>query len=155
MSESVFSGIPIDNVNNHNFAFLNFSHIDTRANEIITGVLIPSHDSSYRNYPLIGFGVLHLDKPKNWMNYLPVKSSALWNDTYEVLSMAKSKTDNSDLMEHLNHSQLSIDNNASTYYYDFINTTTLHDIAILMNIDKAQLIQQIIATGLLFFTDLY
>lgn len=150
VSESVFSGIPIDNINNHNFAFLNFSHIDTRANEIITGVLIPSHDSSYRNYPLIGFGVLHLDKPKNWMNYLPVKSSALWNDTYEVLSMAKSKTDNTDLMEHLNHSQLSIDNNASTYYYDFINTTTLHDIAILMNIDKAQLIQQIIATGLLF-----
>ena len=84
------------------------------------------------------------------MNYLPVKSSALWNDTYEVLSMAKSKTDNTDLMEHLNHSQLSIDNNASTYYYDFINTTTLHDIAILMNIDKTQLIQQIIATGLLF-----
>ncbi|OXL23573.1 type VI secretion system-associated protein TagF [Psychrobacter sp. DAB_AL32B] len=150
ISEKIFSESAIDKAHIDNIAFLNFSHVDTRSNEIITGVLIPSHDSSYRNYPLIGFGVLHADKPKNWMNYLPVKSSTLWNDTYEVLSVAKSKTDNTDLMEYLNHSQLTINNSASTYYYDFINTTTLQDIAILMNIDKSQLIEQIIATGLLF-----
>ncbi|MBE0444521.1 type VI secretion system-associated protein TagF [Psychrobacter sp. FME5] len=150
VSESIFSESLVDKENSNNIAFLNFSHIDTRSNEIITGVLIPSHDSSHRNYPLIGFGVIHLDKPKNWMKYLPVKSAALWDDTYEILSMAKSKTDNADLMEYLNDSQLTINNNASTHYYDFINTTTLHDIAVLMNIDKSQLIQQVIATGLLF-----
>lgn len=150
VSETIFSETPINKENTDSLAFLNFSHVDTKANEIITGVLIPSRDSSYRNYPLIGFGVLYMDKPKSWMNYLPVKSATLWHDSYEVLSMAKSKTDNADLMEYLNHSQLTINNSASTHYYDFINTTTLQDIAILMHIDKAQLIQQIIATGLLF-----
>lgn len=150
ISEKIFSDDLVDKAEANKIDCLNFSHIDTRSHEIITGVLVPSHDSSYRNYPLIGFGVLHSDKPKNWMNYLPIKSSTLWNDTYEILSTAKSKTDSSDLMEYLNHSQLTIDNSASTYYYDFINTATLHDIAILMNVDKAQLIQQIIATGLLF-----
>ena len=150
ISEQIFNERLMNKANTDNIAFLNFSHVDTRTNEIITGVLVPSHDSSDRNYPLIGFGVLHVDKPKNWMNYLPVKSSALWNDTYEVLSTAKSETDSAHLMEYLNHSQLTIDNNASTHYYDFINTTTLHDISVLMGIDKSQFIQQIIATGLLF-----
>lgn len=154
ISEKIFSENSIDKANGNDISnqvsCLNFSHVDTNSNEILTGVLIPSHDSSHRNYPLIGFGVLYSDKPKNWMNYLPVKSSALWHDTYEILSMAKSKTDSDDLMDYLNHSQLTIDSSASTYYYDFINTTTLHDIALLMNVDKSQLIQQIIATGLLF-----
>ena len=149
-SETLFSDRLVDRTTTNKTAFLNFSHVDTRTNEIITGVLIPSHDSSDRNYPLIGFGVLHIDKPKSWMNYLPIKSASIWNETYEIISIAKSKTDSTDLMEYLGHSQLTIDNNASTHYYDFINTTTLHDIAILMNIDKSQLIQQIIATGLLF-----
>ena len=84
------------------------------------------------------------------MNYLPVKSLTLWNETYEVLSVAKSKTDSAEVMAGLNDGQLTVNKNASTHYYDFINTTTLHDIAILMNISKSQLIQQIIATGLLF-----
>lgn len=150
ISDKIFSDRLTDNEDSNPLAFLNFSHVDTRTNEVITGVLVPSHDSSYRNYPLIGFGVLHLDKPKNWMNYLPVKSSDLWSDTYKTLSIAKSQTDNAHLMEYLNHSQLTINTSASTHYYDFINTTTLNDIAISMNIDKAQLIQQIIATGLLF-----
>ncbi|ERL55789.1 type VI secretion system-associated protein TagF [Psychrobacter aquaticus] len=150
ISEKIFSERLTDNATTKEINCLNFSHIDTRSHEIITGVLIPSHDSSDRNYPLIGFGVQHSDKPKNWMNYLPIKSSNLWRETYEILSMAKSQTDNTHLMESLNHSQLTIDNSASTYYYDFINTTTLHDISMLMKIDKAQLIQQIIATGLLF-----
>ena len=149
-SETLFSDRLVDRTTTNKTAFLNFSHVDTKSNEIITGVLLPSHDSSYRNYPMIGFGVQYVDKPKNWMKYLPIKSSALWDDTYEILSIAKSKTDNTDLMDYLNHSQLTINHNASTYYYDFINTSTLHDIAILMNIDKSQLIQQIIATGLLF-----
>ncbi|MGP5371933.1 type VI secretion system-associated protein TagF [Psychrobacter alimentarius] len=150
VSENISSENLFDQKNDKKITHLNFSHVNTRSNEIITGVLVPSHDSGNRNYPLIGFGVHHIDKPKNWMNYLPVKSSSLWNDTYETLSMAKSQTDSAQVMDYLNHRQLTIDNNASTYYYDFINTTTLHDIAILMNIDKSQLIQQIIATGLLF-----
>ncbi|MGP5209302.1 type VI secretion system-associated protein TagF [Psychrobacter alimentarius] len=150
ISDKIFNEYLIDTANTNNPTFLNFSHVDTRLNEVITGVLVPSHDSGNRNYPLIGFGVQHIDKPKNWMNYLPVKSSSLWNDTYENLSMAKSQTDSAQVMDYLNRSQLSIDNSASTYYYDFINTTTLHDIAIMMDIDKSQLIQQIIATGLLF-----
>lgn len=150
ISDKLFSDRLTDNENSNTLTFLNFSHVNTRTNEVITGVLVPSHDSSYRNYPLIGFGVLHLDKPKKWMNYLPVKSLDLWNDIFETLSMAKSQTDNAHLMEYLNHSQLTINTNASTHYYDFINTTTLNDIAISMGIDKSQLIQQIIATGLLF-----
>lgn len=150
ISDKLFSDRLTDNEDSNALTFLNFSHVNTRTNEVITGVLVPSHDSSYRNYPLIGFGVLHLDKPKNWMNYLPVKSLDLWNDIFETLSMAKSQTDNVHLMEYLNHSQLTINANASTHYYDFINTTTLNDIAISMGIDKSQLIQQIIATGLLF-----
>ena len=153
ISENLFSDASdslIDSPPTNNIAFLNFSHVDTVSNEIITGVLLPSHDSSHRNYPLIGFGVLHLDKPKSWMNYLPVKSLTLWNETYEVLSVAKSKTDSAEVMAGLNDGQLTVNKNASTHYYDFINTTTLHDIAILMNISKSQLIQQIIATGLLF-----
>lgn len=150
ISDKLFSDRLTDNEDSNTLTFLNFSHVNTRTNEVITGVLVPSHDSSYRNYPLIGFGVLHLDKPKNWMNYLPVKSLDLWNDIFETLSMAKSQTDNAHLMEYLNHSQLTINTNASTHYYDFINTTTLNDIAISMSIDKSQLIQQIIATGLLF-----
>lgn len=150
ISEKIFSERPIDNTNNHEISYLNFSHVDTRSHEIITGVLIPSHDSSNRNYPLIGFGVQHSDKPKNWMNYLPIKSSNLWHETHKILSVAKYQTDNTHLMEYLNNSQLTIDSSASTYYYDFINTTTLHDISMLLKIDKAQLIQQIIATGLLF-----
>lgn len=150
ISDKLFSDRLTDNEDSNTLTFLNFSHVNTRTNEVITGVLVPSHDSSYRNYPLIGFGVLHLDKPKNWMNYLPVKSLDLWNDIFETLSMAKSQNDNAHLMEYLNHSQLTINTNASTHYYDFINTTTLNDIAISMGIDKSQLIQQIIATGLLF-----
>lgn len=150
ISDKLFSDRLTDNEDSNALTFLNFSHVNTRTNEVITGVLVPSHDSSYRNYPLIGFGVLHLDKPKNWMNYLPVKSLNLWNDIFETLSMAKSQNDNAHLMEYLNHSQLTINTNASTHYYDFINTTTLNDIAISMDIDKSQLIQQIIATGLLF-----
>ena len=150
ISDEIFSERLLDKAITNDFAFLSFSHVDTSSKEVITGILVPSHDSSYRNYPLIGFGVLHIDKPKNWTNYLPVKSSTLWNETYEILSVAKSQTDNTHLMEHLNHSQLTISHSASTHYYDFINTTTLHDIAVLMNVEKSQLIQQIIATGLLF-----
>ncbi|MGO2301279.1 MULTISPECIES: type VI secretion system-associated protein TagF [unclassified Psychrobacter] len=149
-SETLFSDRLVDRTTTNKTAFLNFSHVNTTSNEIITGVLIPSHDSSYRNYPIIGFGVQYVDKPKSWMNYLPIKSAAIWEDTHEILSIAKSKTDNAELMDYLNHSQITINNNASTHYYDFINTSTLQDIAILMNIDKSQLIQQIIATGLLF-----
>lgn len=128
---------------------LNFSHVDTAANKIITGVLLPSHDSSDRHYPLIGFSLIYLDKPKSWMNYLPIKSLSLWEHTYQALSMAKSQT-NSDASDMLNSSMLPIDKHASTRYYDFINTKTLQDVSQLMGIDKAQLIQQIIATGLLF-----
>ncbi|MEN6668941.1 type VI secretion system-associated protein TagF [Psychrobacter sp. B38] len=150
ISNDIFNERLIDKQDTNSLTFLNFSHVDTRSNEVITGVLVPSHDSGDRNYPLIGFGVQHLDKPKNWMNYLPVKSSNLWDDTYETLSAAKSQADSTQVMEYLNHSQLSVNTSASTHYYDFINTATLHDIAILMDIDKSQLIQQIIATGLLF-----
>lgn len=131
-------------------AALNFSHTDTAANQVITGVLVPSHDSSHRKYPLIGFALMHLDKPKSWMNYLPIKSSNLWEDIEAALSAAKRQTDDNLATENLNHCRLSIDQNASTYYYDFINTTTLQDMTVLMNVSKAQLIQQIIATGLLF-----
>jgi type VI secretion system protein ImpM len=129
---------------------LNFSHVDTVSGQIITGILIASHDSSHRYYPLIGFSVMHLDKPKSWLNYLPIKSLALWRSIYQALSCAQSKTDNSEIMALLNDWLLTIDQSASTYYYDFISTTTLQDIARSMAIDKSQLIQQIIATGLLF-----
>ena len=128
---------------------LNFSHVDTAANKIVTGVLLPSHDSSDRHYPLIGFSLIYLDKPKSWMNYLPIKSLSLWEHTYRALSIAKSQT-NSDASDMLNSSMLPIDKHASTRYYDFINTTTLQDASQSMGIDKSQLIQQIIATGLLF-----
>ena len=130
--------------------FLNFSHVDTATNQIITGVLIPSHDSSDRKYPLIGFGVIHLDKPKSWTNYLPIKSLTLWDDIYATLSAAKAQSDNTQVTDNLNDCLLTIDNNASTHYYDFINTMTLQDISVLMGINKQQLVQQIIATGLLF-----
>lgn len=130
--------------------FLNFSHVDTASNRVITGVLLPSHDSSHRRYPLIGFGLSYFDKPKNWMNYLPIKSLNLWDDIQQALSAAKSQTDSNQVTEDLNNYQLTIDKNASTHYYDFINTRTLQDIASLMQIGKPQLIQQIIATGLLF-----
>ncbi len=150
ISDKIFNERLIDKEESNNLTFLNFSHVDTRSNEVITGVLVPSHDSGDRNYPLIGFGVQHIDKPKNWMNYLPVKSSNLWDDTYETLSKAKSQTDSAQVMDYLNLSHLTINSSASTNYYDFINTATLHDIAISMDIDKTQLIQQIIATGLLF-----
>lgn len=129
---------------------LNFSHIDTAANTIITGVLLPSHDSSDRHYPLIGFSLIHLDKPKSWMNYLPIKSLSLWEHTYKALSTAQSQTNSDQASDVLNNCRLPIDKHASTRYYDFINTTTLQDVSGLMSIDKAQLIQQIIATGLLF-----
>lgn len=129
---------------------LYFSHIDTTANKIVTGVLIPSHDSNQRRYPLIGFGLMYHDKPKSWMNYVPIKSLSLWDDVYDALINAKSQTDTAKVMEDLNNCSLTIDQNASTHYYNFINTTTLQDIAGLMSIDKAHLIQQIIATGLLF-----
>lgn len=131
-------------------SYLDFSHVDTATGQIITGVLIPSHDSSNRSYPLIGFGLNYSDKPKSWMNYLPIKSLSLWHEIYQALSKAQSQTDSLAVIEHLNDCQLSIDKNASTYYYDFINTTTLQDIALLIGISKLQLVQQIIATGLLF-----
>ncbi|MGO3281756.1 MAG: type VI secretion system-associated protein TagF, partial [Psychrobacter sp.] len=102
-SETLFSDRLVDRTTTNKTAFLNFSHVNTTSNEIITGVLIPSHDSSYRNYPIIGFGVQYVDKPKSWMNYLPIKSAAIWEDTHEILSIAKSKTDNAELMDYLNH----------------------------------------------------
>jgi len=145
LNESAVSDEPFKELD-----FLNFSHVDTATNQIITGVLIPSHDSSDRKYPLIGFGVIHLDKPKSWMNYLPVKSLTLWNNIYEALSIAKAQTDNTQVTDNLNDCLLTVDKNASTHYYDFINTMTLQDIAGLMGISKQQLVQQIIATGLLF-----
>lgn len=129
---------------------LNFSHVDTAANKIITGVLLPSHDSSNRHYPLIGFSIIYLDKPKSWMNYLPIKSLSLWEHTYKALSTAKSQTDSDQVSDMLNSYMLPIDKHASTRYYDFINTTTLQDVSQSMGIEKSQLIQQIIATGLLF-----
>lgn len=129
---------------------LNFSHIDTANKKIVTGVLLPSHDNSDRHYPLIGFSVIYLDKPKTWMNYLPIKSLSIWEHVYQALSAAQSQTDSAQVSDILNHCFLPIDKNASTQYYDFINTTTLQDIALLMNTNKSQLIQQIIATGLLF-----
>lgn len=129
---------------------LNFSHIDTASNQIITGVLLPSHDSSHRQYPLIGFSLFYLDKPKSWMNYLPIKSLTLWDGIYQALSTAKSQKNATQVTEDLNNCLLTTDTNAITTYYDFINTTTLQDMAELMGKDKLQLVQQIIATGLLF-----
>lgn len=131
-------------------SFLNFSHIDTVAKQIITGVLIPSEDSSHRQYPLIGFVLVHTDTPKRWMNYLPVKSLQLWEDIYSALYTAKAQTDSLQATEYLNSYSLISDKNASTHYYDFINKKTLQDIAALMGISKIQLVQQLIATGLLF-----
>lgn len=129
---------------------LYFSHIDTTANKIVTGVLISSHDSNQRSYPLIGFGLMYHDKPKSWMNYVPIKSLSLWDDVSDALMIAKSQTDTIKVMEDLNDCSLVVDQNASTHYYNFINTTTMQDIADLIGIDKAHLVQQIIATGLLF-----
>lgn len=145
LDESAASNLPSQNLH-----FLNFSHVDTATNQIMTGVLIPSHDSSHRTYPLIGFGVIHLNKPKSWMNYLPIKSQALWDNIYAALNSAKAQTDDIQVTDNLNDCLLIVDKNASTHYYDFINTTTLQDIAVLMEITKQQLVQQIIATGLLF-----
>lgn len=150
LQESALEQTDSENSSSEKTAVLNFSHIDTAANQIITGVMLPSHDSSDRSYPLIGFVMLHLDKPKSWMNYLPIKSLGLWEGIYEVLTMAKAQTDNVKATEYLNDCLLAIDKNASTHYYDFINTTTLQDMAVLMGINKLQLVQQIIATGLLF-----
>nr|WP_317200887.1 type VI secretion system-associated protein TagF [uncultured Psychrobacter sp.] len=149
-SKSILNESIDDNSSLNAAQFLNFSHVDTAANQIMTGVLIPSHDSSHRQYPLIGFGLMHVDKPKLWMNYLPIKSLKIWDDTHAALSAAKSQADSTQATDDLNHCSLTIDKNASTHYYDFINKTTLQDIAASMAIDKLQLVQQIIATGLLF-----
>lgn len=130
--------------------FLHFSHVDTVSKQVITGLLLPSHDSSGRRYPVIGFSLMHLDKPKIWMNYLPIKSMALWDEIQQALMTAKQATDGAQMIEHLNACMLSIDKNASTQYYDFINTVSLTDLAILMDSDKSKLVEQIIATGLLF-----
>lgn len=140
-----------DNANKES-PFLYFSHVDTVSNQIITGVLLPSQDSSgrHRQYPVIGFGVIHGDNPKNWMKYLPVKSMPLWNDIQQALLVAKQASDSAQMIEQLNACQLTIDNHASTQYYDFINTVSLQQIAVLMDVTKSQLVQQIIATGLLF-----
>ncbi len=155
LSEAISQETPLANYTSEKKALdetlvLNFSHIDTNSKQIITGVLIPSHDSSHRKYPFVGFSLIHLDKPKRWMNYLPIKSLSLWDGTYQALSAAKYHTDDIKVTEGLTNCLLPIDKNASTHYYDFINNTTLQDIALLMNISKSQLIQQIIATGLLF-----
>ncbi|MGP5662269.1 type VI secretion system-associated protein TagF [Psychrobacter celer] len=129
---------------------LHFSHVDTAENKIMTGVLISSYDSSNRQYPFIGFGLMHLNKPKTWMQYLPIKSAGMWHDIHQTLDQARSKVDNTQITETLNQSFVSIDHNASTHYYDFINSTTLQEGAMMIDIDKASLIEQIIATGLLF-----
>ncbi len=144
------SGNSLNGSSNTALAALNFSHVDTAANEVLTGVLIPSQDSSQRHYPLIGFGLAHLDKPKQWMNYLPVKSQQLWQDTYNALSTAQSQANNVHVIDELNDCHLILDKNASTHYYDFVNTTTLQDMAAALKISKSHLVQQIIATGLLF-----
>lgn len=130
--------------------FLNFSHVDTASKQIITGVLLPSYDSSHRSYPLIGFSLMYLEKPKNWTNFLPIKSLTVWDEAYKALAGAQAETNETQVTDDLNHCLLTIDKNASTLYYDFINITTLQDMATLMHVSKLQLIQQIIATGLLF-----
>lgn len=133
---------------------ISFSHIDTAAKRIITGVLLASHDSSNRRYPLIGFAINYLDKPKSWMNYLPIKSLAIWDNVHKTLLDAQSETDNHRAINTLSACQLPIDESASTHYYDFINTMTLESIAEQTQQSKSQLIQQIIATGLLFLPTL-
>jgi len=138
----------------HDSPVISFSHINTATKRIITGVLIPSHDSSQRHYPLIGFGICYLDKPKTWMNYLPIKSLAPWDSAYQVLTIARDQTDNVVAIKALSECDMPIDSHASTHYYDFINTTTLERIAQLLSQSKAQLIQQIIAMGLLFLPTL-
>lgn len=129
---------------------IKFSHIDTLSNQIITGVLVSSHDSSQRHYPLIGFSQMWLEKPKSWMNYLPIKSASIWKTIHQSLVVAKTQSNDIQATDLLNNCQISINENASTHYYDFINKITLDDIARLTGQNKAQFIEQLIATGLLF-----
>lgn len=150
LSDSILPDPSANDNDNKESPFLYFSHVDTVSGQIITGVLLPSQDSSGRRYPVIGFGVMHLDKPKNWMKYLPIKSLALWDDIQQALLVAKQATDSAQMIEKLNSCQLTIDNHASTQYYEFINTVSLQQVAVLMDVTKSQLAQQIIATGLLF-----
>lgn len=127
-----------------------FSHVNTAEQSSITGTVIPSHDSTDRSYPLIGFALEYTDKPKSWLNYLPVKSSSLWDTTYEAVCAAKQQQSDTEANNLLNNCSLSIDRNASTYYYDFINKMTLDDFSRFIEQSKTQLIEKIIATGLLF-----
>lgn len=131
-----------------------FSHVNTLDKEVITGVILPSNDNNDRIYPIIGMQMQYIEKIKNWTKYLPVKSFSLWQTIETALSQAKEATTDYDAIERLNNTRLTIDDNAVTYYYDFINSITLNDIATKMVVNKVQLIEQIIATGLLFLPTL-
>ena len=45
---------------------------------------------------------MYHDKPKSWMNYVPIKSLSLWDDVYDALISAKSQTDTAKVIEDLN-----------------------------------------------------
>ncbi|GAA0315808.1 type VI secretion system-associated protein TagF [Psychrobacter aestuarii] len=128
---------------------LSFSHIDTTAQQVITGSMLASHDSSGRKYPLIGFCVLYLEKPKQWMNYLPTKALPIWTDIDTALNQVVSSP-SEHVTDLLSKHTVLIHSSSSPHYYDFINSTTLNDIAAYKDSDKQAIAQQIIATGLLF-----
>lgn len=134
----------------HPLPLIFFSHVDTVKNEVITGVIRHSTDSNNRIYPIIGMQVQYIEKIKNWTKYLPVKSLSVWETVDTALVQAQQAATDSGAIEQLNTTQLAIDDNAVTYYYDFINAKTLVDITSKIGINKNQLIEQIIATGLLF-----
>lgn len=127
-----------------------FSRVNTLEQQAITGVLIPSHDSTQRQYPLIGFTLDYIEKPKNWLKYLPIHTENLWSHTEQVLQSAKAQQNDVEANNILNNCSLAIDTNASTHYYDFISKVTLDDVCQSLQQSKAQLIEKIIATGLLF-----
>lgn len=127
-----------------------FSHVDTFKNEVITGVIRHSTDSNNRVYPILGMQIQYIEKIKNWTKYLPVKSFSVWQTVDAALVQAQQAATDSDAIQRLNNTQLAIDDNAVTHYYDFINSITLDAIADKIVVNKTQLIEQIIATGLLF-----
>lgn len=145
----VSDAIRLSNTLTETLNTLSFSHVNTSAQQVITGSMIASHDSSGRKYPLIGFCVLYLEKPKQWMNYLPSKSVPIWCDIDGALTQVVN-TPNAQATDLLSQHTVLVHNSGSPQYYDFINSTTLYDIAAYKNCDKQDIAQQIIATGLLF-----
>lgn len=131
------------------FAPLDFFIANTEKNILLVANMIASEDSSGRKFPMVLCHGLEVLKLNQYLSYLPHTYQSVLIDLCCMNQALRKITDANILMAQLSNLESKISVVSYAQSQNFLSQHTLHSLAQLMKINLTQLIQSMLALGLL------